>query len=262
MHLNKPRFKGNAIGFYTLLRKEIIRFLRIWPQTLLPSAITISLYFIIFGHLIGSQIGDIHGVSYMQYITPGLIMMSIITNAYSNVASSLYGMRFEKSIEELLIAPLPNYLILLAFCCGGMARAIVTGIIVTIVALLFTHITVHSFSLTIGITLLTAGFFSLAGFTNAVFARRFDDVSIIPTFVLTPLTYLGGVFFAVSQLPPIWQVIATANPILYIISAFRYGILGITDINPYIAFFVIAMAVAVLYSVNLYLLRRGVGLRS
>lgn len=255
-------YQTYAIGFYTLLRKEITRFLRIWPQTLLPSAITISLYFLIFGHLIGSQIGKIHGVSYMQYITPGLIMMSIITNAYTNVASSLYGMRFEKSIEELLIAPLPNHLILLGFCCGGIARAILSGIIVTIVALCFTHITMHSFALTAGITLLTATFFSLAGFTNAIYARRFDDVSIIPTFVLTPLTYLGGVFFAISQLPPIWQHIAIANPILYIISAFRYGILGIAEIKPYVAFFVIAIAVVILYIFNWHLLKKGVGLRS
>lgn len=262
MHLNSPRFKGNAIGFYTLMRKEILRFLRIWPQTLLPSAITISLYFIIFGQLIGSQIGAIHGVSYMQYITPGLIMMSIITNAYTNVAGSLYGMRFEKSIEELLIAPLPNYLILLGFCFGGMARAIVSGVIVTLVALFFTHITVYSYSLTIGITLLTASFFSLAGFTNALYARRFDDVSIIPTFVLTPLTYLGGVFYSISQLPPVWQIIASANPVLYIISAFRYGILGIADINPYIAFIIIALAVVMLYIFNLHLLKKGVGIRS
>jgi len=260
--LNRARINSNFIAFVTLLRKETTRFTRIWVQTLLPSAITITLYFIIFGHLLGSQLGKINGVSYMQYITPGLIMMPIITNSYTNVVSSFYGIKFQKSIEEILISPMPNSLILLGFCAGGVMRSLAIGIIVTAIALLFTHLYIYNIVITLSIALLTATLFSLAGFTNAVFAKKFDDISIVPTFVLTPLVYLGGVFYSVSQFSPFWQTLAKVNPILYIVNSFRYGVLGITDINIRLAFIIITLAVITMFYFNLYLLRKGIGLRT
>ena len=250
------------IAFLTLLRKETRRFIRIWIQTLLPSLITMTLYFLIFGRLIGSQLSPIQGFNYMQYIAPGLIMMSIITNAYLNTVSSLFSVRFQKSIEELLVSPLPNALLLLGFVAGGMVRGLTVGLFVTLLTLLFTHLIVHSWGMTLIIAVITTLLFSLAGFTNALFAKKFDDISIIPTFVLTPLTYLGGVFYSLSSLSPAWQVVSLFNPILYIINAFRYGILGISDIPVYPALIVSIFFCVALFGLNWYLLKKGIGLRA
>ncbi len=252
---------SNLIAFKTICHGEIIRFTRIWIQTILPPVITMSLYFIIFGQLIGPRIGTMDGFKYMQYIAPGLIMLSVITNSYLNVVSSFYGSRFQRNIEELLVSPTPNILILLGYVTGGIFRGLLVGAVVTAIALFFTDLTLaHP-----GITLLTVFssslLFSLAGFTNALFARKFDDITIIPTFVLTPLTYLGGVFYSISLLPEIWQKISLLNPILYMVNTFRYGILGITDINISLAFAIIFAFIIGLFVINLSLLNKGVGIR-
>ncbi|HED33470.1 MAG TPA: ABC transporter permease, partial [Gammaproteobacteria bacterium] len=213
--------KYNALK--TIIIKEYLRFIRIWIQTVLPPAITTALYFIIFGNLIGSQIGDIDGHKYMDYIVPGLILMAVITNSYGNVVSSFYSAKFQKSIEELLVSPTPNYLILLGYVAGGVTRGIIVGIIVTLVAMFFSDINIHSYSLTLLIFILTSALFSIAGLINAIYANSFDDISIIPTFVLTPLTYLGGIFYSIEMLPEFWQTVSLANPILYMVDSFRYG---------------------------------------
>jgi ABC-2 type transport system permease protein len=189
-------------------------------------------------------------------------MMSIITNAYTNVASSFYLIRFEKSIEELLVAPIPNYLILIGFAAGGVARSLIVGVIVTIIALVFTHLYIYSFTVVISVAFLTALLFSLAGFTNALFAKKFDDTMVIPTFVLTPLTYLGGVFYSLSLLPPVWRYISLFNPIVYMVNTFRFGFLGISDISLVIAFSILMSTVIILFLLNLYLLEKGVGIRT
>ena len=248
-------------GFKTIVVKEILRFLRIWVQTILPSAITMSLYFVIFGNLIGSRIGPMDGFSYMEYIAPGLIMMAVITNAYSNVVSSFFGSKFQRHIEELIVSPMPNSLILLGFVCGGMARGLLVGALVTIVALFFTQLDVHHPLIMIVVIVLTAALFSLAGFVNGIFAKTFDDVSIVPTFVLTPLTYLGGVFYSISLLPELWQNVSLLNPILYMVNAFRYGVLGVSDISLWVAFTMTVGFTMLLFSVALMLLNRGVGIR-
>lgn len=250
------------IAFKTVLRKEVSRFLRIWSQTLLPPAITMTLYFIIFGHVLGGMIGNIEGFRYIQYIAPGLIMMSVITNSYTNVVSSLYSIRFTKSIEELVVAPVPNALILLSFTAGGVARGIITGLTVTVIALFFTQLHLHYFLITLLVVILAATLFALAGFTNALFARSFDDISIIPTFVLTPLTYLGGIFYPLSLLPAFFQKLSLLNPILYMVNAFRYGILGISDISISVALVILLAASILLFVINLRLLNKGVGIRT
>lgn len=250
------------IAFVTILIREVRRFMRIWQQTLLPPAITITLYFVIFGTLIGPRIGEMSGFTYIQFVAPGLIMMSIITNAYGNVVSSFYGAKFGKSVEELLVSPVPNWIILTGFVMGGVARGLGVGLIVTLLSLFFTKLQVQHLGITVGTVFLTAVLFSLAGFINAVFAQSFDDISIIPTFILTPLTYLGGVFYSISMLPEFWQGVSQANPILYMINAFRFGMLGISDIDVRWAFVMIAVFIAVLYSYSLYLLRTSKGLRS
>lgn len=250
------------IAFLTIIRKECIRFFRIWMQTLLPPAITTVLYFLIFGHILGNQIGKIEGFSYIQYIAPGLIMMQIISNAYTNVVSSFYSMRFQKSIEEIIVAPVPNSLILCGFIFGGVLRSLIVGIIVAAIALFFTHLELYNFLVTFLSALLAAILFSLAGFTNAIFAKTFDDVSIIPTFVLTPLTYLGGVFYSLTLLSPVWQKISYANPILYMVNAFRFGILGISDVPLFAAFVILSGFCVLLFAFNLSLLNKGVGIRT
>ena len=246
----------------TIVIREITRFTRIWPQTVLPPAITMTLYFIIFGNLIGSRIGSMEGYSYMEFITPGLIMMSVITSSYANVVSSFFSMKFQRSIEEILIAPVPYYIILIGFVTGGVARGLWVGLIVSIMSIFFTGLHIDNLLITSVVILLTAILFSIAGMINAVFARNFDDISIIPTFVLTPLTYLGGVFYSISLLPEFWQGVSMANPILYMINAFRYGVLGISDINIAAAFFIILLFITVLGSATLYLLKTGRGIRS
>lgn len=246
----------------TIVIREVTRFTRIWPQTVLPPAITMTLYFIIFGNLIGSRIGTMEGYSYMEFITPGLIMMSVITSSYANVVSSFFSMKFQRNIEEILIAPVPYYIILLGFVAGGVARGLLVGLIVTIISIFFTGLHIENLLITSTVILLTAVLFSIAGMINAVFARNFDDISIIPTFVLTPLTYLGGVFYSISLLPEFWQGVSMANPILYMINAFRYGVLGISDINIISAFMIIILFITLLGSATLYLLKSGKGIRS
>lgn len=250
------------IAFTSLLRKEIKRFLRIWMQTLLPPLVTMTLYFLIFGHLIGQRLGSIQGYSYIQYIAPGLIMMSVITAAYTNVVTSFFGMRFQRSIEELVVAPLPNYLLLFGFVAGGVARGLLVGLLVTLLALFFTHLQVVHFLVLLAIVPVTTILFSLAGFTNGLFAKTFDDVSIIPTFVLTPLTYFGGIFYSIDLLPSFWRHLSLLNPILYIVNSFRYALLGISDISVISALTILFMCCVLLFLINLYFLNRGVGIRS
>ena len=245
------------IALSTIVRKEIVRFTRIWAQTLLPPVITMCLYFVIFGQLIGERIGQMDGFSYMEFVVPGLIMMSVITNSYSNVVSSFFGAKFQKSIEEVLVSPTPNYIVLLGYVLGGVARGLLVGFIVTLVSLFFTELSIHSLTITISIVFLTSVVFALAGFFNAVFAKTFDDISIIPTFVLTPLTYLGGVFYSISLLPAFWQGVSKLNPILYMVNAFRYGILGISDINIVVAFIGVMVFIVLLAGICLFLLAHG-----
>ncbi|MFQ5547961.1 MAG: ABC transporter permease [Woeseia sp.] len=251
----------NWIGLKALVRKEVIRVMRIWIQTVVPPAITMTLYFIIFGNLIGRRIGSMGGFDYMQYIAPGLIMMSVITNSYGNVVSSFFGAKFARHIEELLVSPLSNATIIIGHVAGGVLRGLVVGILVTIIALFFTRLQVEHPFITISMVILASIVFALAGFINAVFAKKFDDISIVPTFVLTPLTYLGGVFYSISLLPEFWQRVSLANPIIYMINAFRYGILGVSDIKIAYAYLIVGIFVAGLFSVSMLLLNRGVGIR-
>ncbi|MGO2240937.1 MAG: ABC transporter permease [Halomonas sp.] len=250
------------IALWTLVLKEIKRFTRIWPQTLLPPSITMAMYFIIFGNLIGSRIGDMDGFSYMDFIVPGLIMMSVITNSYSNVASSFFSNKFQRSIEEMMVSPMPNWVILSGFILGGMARGLGVGIIVTVVSLFFTRLTMEHPLLTILVVVLTSALFSIGGFINALLASKFDDISIVPTFILTPLTYLGGVFYSISMLPDFWQGVSMLNPILYMVNVFRYGFLGVSDIPVGWALAAIFAFIVVLFSVALVMLERGKGIRS
>ncbi|QUM87878.1 ABC transporter permease [Moritella sp. 36] len=254
--------KNYLIAFNSILNKEITRFTRIWVQTLVPPAITMSLYFVIFGNLIGSRVGQMEGFSYMAFIVPGLIMMSVITNSYSNVASSFYSAKFQGNIEELLVSPVPTYIIIAGYVGGGVTRGLLVGFIVTCVSLFFVPLQIHSILVIVSTLLLTAILFSLAGLLNAIFAKSFDDISIIPTFVLTPLTYLGGVFYSTSLLPPVWETISHANPIIYMVSAFRNGFLGIENIPLFYSFTVIIGFIAVLYALVYRLISKGVGLRS
>lgn len=249
-------------AFCSLLTKEINRFTRIWVQTLVPPAITMTLYFIIFGNLIGSRIGQMNGFSYMEYIVPGLIMMSVITNSYSNVASSFFSAKFQKNIEELLVAPVPNYVIIAGFVMGGVVRGLLVGTIVTLVSLFFVDLKVDHWGIIAATVFLTSVVFALVGMINAIFAKTFDDISIIPTFVLTPLTYLGGVFYSISLLPDFWQAVSKINPIVYMVNAFRYGFLGVSDVGIVTSFSVLGIFVVALYGVAHYLVSRGIGLRT
>ncbi|CAA9891179.1 putative transporter subunit: membrane component of ABC superfamily [Candidatus Methylobacter favarea] len=250
------------IAFRTIVIKETYRFIRIWPQTLLPPAITTALYFLIFGKLIGARIGTIHGASYMDYIVPGVILMSVISHAYSNVVSSFYSTKFQRNIEELLVAPVPNWVILGGYVSGGIFRGLLVGLVVALISLLFADIVVRNAVIAIAIAMLTATVFSLAGFINAVLAESFDDISIIPNFVLTPLSYLGGVFYSVGMLPGIWQTISLANPILYMINAFRYGFIGVTDVDIQFAFLITGGFIIVLTGLSLVMLHKGVGIKN
>ncbi|KAA8727985.1 MAG: ABC transporter permease [Ewingella americana] len=250
------------VALKSIWLKEINRFGRIWIQTLVPPVITMTLYFIIFGNLIGSQIGHMHGFTYMQFIVPGLIMMAVITNSYANVASSFFSAKFQRNIEELLVAPVPTHVVIAGYVGGGVARGICVGILVTAISLFFVPLVIHSWWVIALTLLLTAILFSLGGLLNAVFATTFDDISLIPTFVLTPLTYLGGVFYSLTLLPPIWQAISKLNPIVYMISGFRYGFLGITDVPLVFTMGVLLAFIAVFYLLAWYLIERGRGLRS
>ncbi|MGC6388225.1 ABC transporter permease [Ewingella sp. S1.OA.A_B6] len=250
------------VALKSIWLKEINRFGRIWIQTLVPPVITMALYFIIFGNLIGSQIGSMHGFTYMQFIVPGLIMMAVITNSYANVAASFFSAKFQRNIEELLVAPVPTHVVIAGFVGGGVARGICVGILVTAISLFFVPLVIHSWWVIALTLLLTAILFSLGGLLNAVFATTFDDISLIPTFVLTPLTYLGGVFYSLSLLPPIWQAVSKLNPIVYMISGFRYGFLGISDVPLVFTMGVLVAFIAAFYLLAWYLIERGRGLRS
>ncbi len=252
---------NNLVALQTIVHREVRRFTRIWPQTLLPPAITMALYFVIFGNLIGRQIGGVGDFTYMEFIVPGLIMMSVITNSYGNVVSSFFGSKFQRNIEELLVSPVSPHTILLGYVIGGVIRGLAVGVMVTLLSLFFTHLQVHHIGITVLVVLMTAAVFSLCGFINAVFARNFDDISIIPTFVLTPLTYLGGVFYSINLLPEFWQTVSLANPVLHMVNAFRYGILGVSDINIGVAIALMFLATLVLYVCCIRLLKSGRGMR-
>lgn len=249
-------------AFKTIVTKEVLRFMRIWLQTIVPPVITTGLYFVIFGQLIGSQLSDISGYSYIDYIVPGIILMAIINNAYANVVSSFYMSKFSHFIEEMLVSPMPNYLILMGYVIGGVARGLTVGIVVALISMFFSDINIHSYFILFSVVTLTAILFSLGGFINAIYAKSFDDISIIPTFVLIPLTYLGGIFYSIDMLPEFWQHVSLVNPILYMINAMRYGMLGVSDIDLTTAFTIIILFVVSLFSFCLYLLKIGKGIRS
>jgi len=260
--MEKLRFKESGVALYTILRREIVRFFRIWSQTLLPPIITMCLYFIIFGNLIGPRIGSMAGYSYIEYIVPGLIMMSVITNAYANVVASFFGSKFQRSLEEMLVSPVSNTIIIWGYVLGGVARGVIVGVLVMMVSLFFTDLKLQHISIIIVVGILTAILFSLAGLLNGIFAKKFDDINIVPTFILTPLTYLGGVFYSITLLSPFWQKISYANPVFYMVNAFRYGMLGYSDVDIVTAIMVIVGFIVVLYGLSVWLMNRGVGIRS
>ena len=253
---------NNTIALKTIIKKEVYRFIRIWPQTLLPPAITTALYFLIFGKLIGNRIGTISGASYMDYIVPGVILMSVISHSYANVVSSFYSTKFQRNIEELLVAPVPNWVILSGYVSGGICRGLLVGIVVALISMLFADIVVLHPLVTVTVAVLTATLFSLAGFINAVLAESFDDISIIPNFVLTPLSYLGGVFYSVDMLPGIWQTLIMGNPIMYMINAFRYGMIEVTDVDINLALMMICGFIVLLAGFSLYMLHKGTGIKN
>ena len=251
----------NLVAVKTLIRKEVTRVMRIWVQTIVPPAITMTLYFIIFGNLIGRRIGSMDGFDYMQYIAPGLIMMSVITSSYGNVVSSFFGAKFGRHLEEMLVSPMSSSAIIIGHVAGGVLRGLAVGTMVTIIALFFTKLEVQHPFVTVSVVLLSSTVFALAGFINALFAKKFDDIAIVPTFILTPLTYLGGVFYSISLLPEFWQTVSKANPILYMVNAFRYGILGTSDISIGHAYAIVIVFVVLLFSACIYLMNRGIGIR-
>ena len=253
---------ANLVALATIARREVMRILRIWTQTLIPPAITMTLYFLIFGGLIGSRVGKMGGMEYMQFIVPGLVMMSVIQNSYGNVSSSFFSSKFGRYVEELLVSPMPNWVILTGYVTGAVLRGVMVGAIVLCIAMLFTRVHIPHPLVTLSAVLLGATIFSLAGFINAVFAKKFDDVAIVPTFILTPLTYLGGVFYSISLLPPWAQAATHANPIFSMVNAFRFGLLGQSDVPLWMAYGLMLGFVAVLAAIALTLLKKGVGLRS
>ncbi len=252
----------NLVAFHTIARREVVRILRIWTQTLIPPAITMTLYFLIFGKLIGARIGDMGGYGYMEFIVPGLVMMSIIQNAYGNISSSFFGAKFGRHVEELLVSPAPAWVVLAGYVAGGVLRGLMVGVIVFAIAMIFTRVHVPHPWVMLSSMLLGATIFSLAGFVNAVYAKKFDDIAIVPTFILTPLTYLGGVFYSITLLPEWAQSATYANPIFYMVNAFRYGLLGASDVPLWVAYALMLGFVAALGAFALMLLQRGVGLRS
>lgn len=252
----------NFIAFRTIVTKEVLRFVRIWVQTIFPPVVSMALYLMIFGTLIGDRIGPVQGVSYQEFLIPGVILMAVITNAYANVVSSFYSSKFHRNIEELLISPIPNWVILTGYISGGIGRGVTVGVAVWLASLFFEPVVPAHFGVTLLVLVLTAMLFSLAGFINAVFAKSFDDISVVPTFVLTPLTYLGGIFYSVEMLSPFWQSVSLYNPILYMINAFRYGLLGVTDIPLVHAFGIILVFIVALFLFALTLLNRGIGIKN
>ena len=250
------------IAYYTMIRAEVVRIFRIWPQTLLPPVVTTTLYFIVFGAFIGSQIAPVHGFSYMQFIVPGLIMMSVITSAYMNTVSTFYFAKWTKTLEEVLVSPTPGWVVIIGYVSGGVLRGLIVGFLVLLVSLLFTHLAIFNIAVLLAALILTSVLFSLGGLINAVFAKSFDAISIVPTFVLTPLTYLGGVFYSIDALPKFWQTVSLGNPILYMINAFRYGFLGVSDVSLYTCFGVLIGFTLLFLGVVIYLFKKGMGLRN
>ena len=250
------------IALGTIARREISRILRIWSQTLVPPAITMTLYFLIFGGLIGSRVGEMDGIRYMDFIVPGLVMMSVIQNSYGNISSSFFGAKFGRHVEELLVSPMPDWVILGGYVAGAVLRGLMVGVIVLCIAMLFTTVRIPHPLVTVSTVFLGATIFALAGFINAVFAKKFDDVAIVPVFILTPLTYLGGVFYSVKLLPGWAEAMTHANPIFYMVNAFRYGLLGSSDVSLGVAYALMLLFVLALGALSLWLLRRGTGLRS
>lgn len=251
----------SVVGYYTMVRKEVVRLLRIWSQTLLPPVVTTTLYFIVFGTFIGSQLQQVSGHTYMQFIVPGLVMMALITSSYMNTVSTFYFAKWQHTIDELLVSPMPYWVVMMGFVSGGIIRAGMVGVLVIIVALFFTHIAVHSLLVVCVAALLTAFLFALAGLVNAFYAKSLDAISIVPNFVLTPLTYLGGVFYSIDQLPPFFRMLSLGNPILYMVNLFRYGFLGVSDVNPWVSFAVLAAFILVFFLLTLWLFKRGKGLK-
>jgi len=254
--------KASSVALYTIVRREMVRFLRIWTQTLVPPTITMSLYFIIFGNLIGPRVGSMAGFRYIDYIVPGLIMMAVITNAYANVVASFFGTKFQRSLEELLVSPMSNNVIISGYVLGGVARGVLVGLLVTVVSVGFTKLQIRHIGFTILIGFLTSVLFAIAGLINAILARKFDDINIVPTFILTPLTYLGGVFYSIELLSPFWQTVSYLNPVLYIVNAFRYGMLGHSEMDIQMSVTVIMGCVMVLYCLSLWMLNKGIGIRT
>lgn len=250
------------IAYSTIVSKEIHRFMRIWPQTMLPPAVTTALYFLIFGTLMGARIGSISGIPYIDYIVPGVILMSVINHSYANVVSSFYSTKFQRHIEELLVSPVPNWIILAGYISGGVARGLIIGAVVVTISIIFTQMTIANVWISIAVIMLTATLFSLAGFINAIFADSFDHISLVPNFILTPLTYLGGVFYSIDMLPEIWQKISQANPLLYMINAFRYGVIGVSDVKVEVALAMVTGTIVVLILFSLYLLDKGIGIKT
>jgi len=253
--------RQNLTALQVIVYKEIRRFMRIWVQTLVPPIITMTLYFLIFGSLIGSRVGSMGGLDYMLFITPGLVMMAVITNAYANVASSFFGAKFQKSIEEMLVSPMPPWVIIIGFALGGVARGLMVGALVLAVSMVFTDVQITHLSVVILVFIGTALLFSLGGLINAIFSTKFDDISIVPTFILTPLTYLGGVFYSLDMLPPFWQAVSLCNPVVYIISAFRYGMLGQADVPLWISLLMIIGFIIGFFCLSLWCMSKGKGMR-
>lgn len=254
--------QDQIVAYRTIVRKEVTRFMRIWPQTLFPPVVTQSLYFIIFGKLIGSRIGEIHGVTYMAFIVPGLVMMSVINNSYSNIVSSFFGAKFHRSIEEIMVSPTQNWVIVAGYVTGAVLRGVIVGIIVFCVSIFFTRPVISHIGIIAVFIILTSIVFALGGLINAILASKFDDISIVPVFILTPLTYLGGVFYSIKDLPPFWQGVSRLNPVLYMVNGFRFGFYGFSDVNLGVSIAILIFFAVILTGVNLYLLKKGIGLRS
>ncbi len=250
------------IAFSTLVRKEIVRFLRIWMQTVLPPAVTMTIYFVVFGRFLGDRIQDFGDFSYIEFIVPGLVMMAVITSSFSNVASSFFSAKFQRSVEEMLVSPIPDWLLVTAYVVGGAARGLLVGAIVLFVSLFFTELSLHSLPLVLIFFVLTATTFATAGFTNGMLAKKWDDIAIVPTFLLTPLTYFGGVFYSIDLLPESWALLSRLNPILYMVNGLRFGFLGVSDIPVGVGVAILCLFTAVCFGANLYLMKRGYGLRT
>jgi ABC-2 type transport system permease protein len=250
------------VAFWTIVTKEVVRFLRIWTQTILPPAITMGIYFVVFGRFLGDRIQDFGAFSYIEFIVPGLVMMSVITNSFTNVASSFFSAKFQRSVEEMLVSPIPDWLLVSAYVAGGTVRGILTGFVVLLVSLFFTNLQVHSLGLIVVFLVLTALTFSTAGFANGMMATKFDDIAIVPTFILTPLTYFGGVFYSIDLLPEFWRNLSRANPILYMVNGLRYGFLGVSDIPVVTGIVILVGFFVATFGLCLLLMKKGRGLRA